>query len=70
MIQMPCLLCDKPADVDPEELEGMEAPAAFCDECLHNVDHGFISWPLVKMTYMMRCQIGALGVRVQKLEAR
>lgn len=69
MTKMPCLLCDTPTEVDPEALKGLEAPAAFCDECLHGVDHGLISWPHVKMVYMLRCQIAALAVRVQQLEA-
>jgi hypothetical protein len=47
----------------------MEAPAVFCDECLLLVSLGFISWPQVKMVYMLRCQIADLTVRVQKLEA-
>lgn len=66
---MPCLLCDSPAEVEPESFQGMEAPAAFCDECLPLVSMGIIAWPQVKMTYMLRCQIADLTVRVQKLEA-
>jgi hypothetical protein len=56
----PCLLCDAPTEIPVEEWCSKEAPIAICDECSPYVEAGMIAWPLVQMTYVMRCQIAKM----------
>jgi hypothetical protein len=65
----PCLLCDAPVELAQENWVSKEAPLALCEDCCAAEKGGLLNWPLIKMIYMMRCQIGALYQRTDKLDA-
>jgi hypothetical protein len=67
-VVQPCLLCDAPVDIPVEDWMTTEAPIALCDGCVDLVDNGTIPWPLVKMTYVMRCQIAKLFEKTKLIE--
>jgi len=64
----PCLLCDAPVELGQADWVSKEAPLALCEDCASYMRAGFLNWPLMKMIYMMRCQIGALYQRIDKMD--
>lgn len=67
-ITQPCLLCDKPVEVEQESWEQFEAPAALCPYCRPFVTLQIIPWPQVQMIYVLRCQVADLYAKVQVQE--
>ena len=64
----PCLLCDSPVEVETTNWVSKEAPLALCGECCAAERLGLLNWPLIKMIYMMRCQIGSLFQRIDQMD--
>ena len=66
----PCLLCDSPVELDQEDWISKEGPLALCEDCGAYVKAGLLSWPLVQMLYMMRCQLGTLFQRLDRMDGQ
>lgn len=65
----PCLLCDAPTAVSEEAYRAQgEAPFVLCIDCNKAAVAGTISWPMVKMIYVLRCQVSELQKKVHVLE--
>lgn len=64
----PCLLCDAPVELPVTEWVAKEAAFVLCSDCGSYVKAGLMSWPLVKMLYLMRCQIGTIFQRVDQMD--
>jgi hypothetical protein len=64
----PCLLCDVPVEVNTDSWVSKEAPLALCSDCCGVWLAGPVNWPLIRMIYMMRCQIGNLFQRVDLMD--
>jgi hypothetical protein len=67
-LEVPCLLCDTPVITDREEWDSIEAPFALCEDCGELVDCGDITWPMVKMLYIVRCQVSSLFTKMEHAE--
>jgi hypothetical protein len=63
----PCLLCDAPTQVSREDWQG-EAPFILCNDCNEVVVKGTVSWPMLKMIYVLRCQVADLVKKIDTLE--
>lgn len=70
VIIQPCLLCDSPVALNKDSWVGLEAPLAVCDDCIPPVRAGVIPWPMVKMIYVLRCQVADLYQKNAILEAQ
>jgi hypothetical protein len=67
-VKQPCLLCDAPVEVARADWEATEAPYALCDGCADLVDRGHIAWPMVRMLYVIRCQVASLLHKMETTE--
>jgi hypothetical protein len=57
----PCLMCDTPVHFDRSNWDALgEEAIALCAKCAPMVDTGRIPWPMVRMVFLMRCQISHL----------
>ena len=52
---MKCLCCDQEVLTNSKELSGFETPAVICRNC-----YGFVPPPILKVIFLMRCQIATL----------
>lgn len=65
---MPCLMCDAPVTVDIEDWNSTEAPFVLCERCAVPVDCGQIPWPMVKVIYVVRNQVGMLFTKMELVD--
>lgn len=61
---MPCVVCDAPVAINLGVWNSTEQPVALCNDC-----DIAVPWPLLRVVWLLRYQIGWLSGRLQQLEA-